>query len=37
MEGGDEDRKLGHVNRSRAVHAGLEIESSLWAVYPVAD
>lgn len=24
MEGGDEDRKLGHVDRGRAVHAGLE-------------
>lgn len=37
MEGGDEDRKLEHVGRGRAVHAGLEIESTLWAVSLVAD
>lgn len=29
MEGGDEDRKLGHVGRGRAVHAVLKIVNSL--------
>ena len=37
MEGDDEDRKLGRVVRGRAVHAGLKIESTLWALSPVAD
>lgn len=37
MEEGDEDRKLGHVRIGRAVHAELRIESTLWAVSPVAD
>lgn len=32
------DRKLGHVGGSgRAVHAGLETESTLWAISAVAD
>lgn len=37
MEGGDENRRLGHVGRGRAVRAELEIGSTLWAVPPVAD